>query len=151
MRRHPAVTGRSWPGTGLLRDTSQRPGMRAIASPQWPPRMTAVDLHVRSRASLSPSSHHASVLESAAREAPAPARPLGDTIVHDDHHAARLAESISARAFTIGTEVFIDRRHGGLGTDAGRRLLAHELVHVEQQRDLGRWLQRDELPDFDLL
>jgi peptidoglycan hydrolase-like protein with peptidoglycan-binding domain len=58
---------------------------------------------------------------------------LGRVRVHADAGADRLARAISAEAFTIGTHVaFRDDRYAP-GTTAGRRLLAHELTHVQQQ------------------
>jgi hypothetical protein len=49
--------------------------------------------------------------------------------VHDDSRAAGLNERVSARAFTIGSDIFLGR-----GSDAGNHeLLAHELTHVVQQ------------------
>jgi hypothetical protein len=58
-----------------------------------------------------------------------------------------VASALSARAFTIGTEVYVDRRLAPPGSVAGRSLLAHELTHVAQQDGRGRWIQRDPLPD----
>jgi hypothetical protein len=53
--------------------------------------------------------------------------------VHTGEHADRLARSVRAEAFTSGGEVFFRRgRYDPVGA-AGRRLLAHELVHVAQQ------------------
>ncbi len=58
---------------------------------------------------------------------------FGRIRVHADAGADRLARAISAEAFTIGTHVaFRDDRYAP-GTTAGRRLLAHELTHVQQQ------------------
>lgn len=56
--------------------------------------------------------------------------------IHDDPRAADAATAMSAKAFTIGTEIFASR---SLSTDttAGRKLLTHELAHVVQQRRGG--------------
>jgi Domain of unknown function (DUF4157) len=61
---------------------------------------------------------------------------LGDVRIHTDAMASRSAEAVAARAYTVGRNVVF--RHGEYApnTHGGRRLLAHELVHVLQQRPL---------------
>jgi len=58
---------------------------------------------------------------------------LGQVRVHADAEAARLSAGLSARAFTVGRDVYFGRGDYRPGTSDGRRLLAHELVHVRQQ------------------
>jgi hypothetical protein len=59
---------------------------------------------------------------------------LADVRVHTDDHANQLASSVSARAFTTGTDVYFAKgEHNPASTD-GQQLLAHELTHVVQQR-----------------
>jgi hypothetical protein len=53
--------------------------------------------------------------------------------IHADNRAADLARSINAKAFTLGRDVVFGGGQYTLGTNEGRRLLAHELVHVAQQ------------------
>jgi Domain of unknown function (DUF4157) len=53
--------------------------------------------------------------------------------VHADQHAAALCESISARAFTYGSHIYFGTSEYRPETEAGRRVLAHELTHVVQQ------------------
>jgi hypothetical protein len=60
--------------------------------------------------------------------------PLADVRVHDDAAASDLARSVSARAFTTGTDVYFAEGEYRPGTSDGDRLLAHELTHVVQQR-----------------
>ncbi|HXA55525.1 MAG TPA: DUF4157 domain-containing protein [Solirubrobacteraceae bacterium] len=60
--------------------------------------------------------------------------PLADVRVHTDAGADTLARSMSARAFTTGSDVFFATGEYRPGTGAGDRLLAHELTHVVQQR-----------------
>lgn len=60
--------------------------------------------------------------------------PLGDVRLHTDAEAGRLARSIGAEAFTSGAHVYFAPSRYAPGTPAGRHLLAHELVHVVQQR-----------------
>ena len=60
--------------------------------------------------------------------------PLTDVRVHADEHADALARSVSARAFTTGTDVFFAHGEYRPRTASGDALLAHELTHVVQQR-----------------
>lgn len=65
---------------------------------------------------------------------------LGRVRVHDDATAGRAAEGMRARGYTVGEHVV-------LGEDADREVLAHELVHVLQQRRAGHTaLQRQARP-----
>ncbi|HSJ74114.1 MAG TPA: DUF4157 domain-containing protein [Miltoncostaeaceae bacterium] len=59
---------------------------------------------------------------------------LGDVRVHDDDDADALARSVSARAFTVGSDLFFAEGQHQPGTGEGAQLLAHELTHVVQQR-----------------
>jgi len=52
--------------------------------------------------------------------------------VHTDGAAARSARKLGARAYTVGSHVVLGA-DGDRPDPAGRRLLAHELVHVVQQ------------------
>lgn len=54
--------------------------------------------------------------------------------VHNDARAARLANGLNARAFTVGSNIVFGLGELQPGTMTGRRLLAHELTHVVQQR-----------------
>ena len=64
--------------------------------------------------------------------------PLDDIRVHTDAAAAALARSVSARAFTVGNDIFFGPGEYRPGTGAGRELLTHELAHVVQQRGAPR-------------
>ena len=79
-----------------------------------------------------------------------PARPLDAAtraffeprFGHDFGHVrvrvdAPAARSVQAQAFTVGERIVFDAARYQPGTDAGRRLLAHELVHVLQQGGAG--------------
>jgi hypothetical protein len=54
--------------------------------------------------------------------------------VHSDSQAAKSAESINAQAYTVGSNIVFGTNRGGTGNQSHRRLLAHELAHVVQQR-----------------
>ena len=68
------------------------------------------------------------------RIAPALGDDLADVRVHTDQRADDLARSVSARAFTTGTDVFFASGEYRPGSSSGEELLAHELAHVVQQR-----------------
>lgn len=90
-------------------------------------------------------SANAAALGAAQGGAPLPAREraffeprlgvdLSGVRVHADAEAARLAAGLSARAFTTGSEVYFGAGEYRPQSSEGRRLLAHELTHVVQQR-----------------
>jgi hypothetical protein len=58
---------------------------------------------------------------------------LSDVRVHTDDHAAELANEFGAEAFTLGSDVGFAAGQYAPGTDTGRQLITHELVHVLQQ------------------
>lgn len=58
---------------------------------------------------------------------------LDDVRLHADQEADALNRSISARAFTIGSDIFFRREADPSDPD----LLAHELAHVVQQRGMN--------------
>jgi hypothetical protein len=62
---------------------------------------------------------------------------LGQVRVHSGPLAARAANSVGARAFTVGEDVILGEAAPPLATEQGQRLLAHELAHVLQQRRGG--------------
>jgi Domain of unknown function (DUF4157) len=59
---------------------------------------------------------------------------FGDVRVHDDGAAAASAGAVSAKAYTVGNEVVFNNGAFQPESEAGRHTLAHELVHVMQQR-----------------
>jgi hypothetical protein len=60
-------------------------------------------------------------------------RGLGEVSIHTETRAATLASTVGARAFTLGSDIVFGRSEYRPDTPGGRRLLAHELVHVVQQ------------------
>jgi hypothetical protein len=90
-------------------------------------------------------------LEEEAREAElAPGRgtpPLDTSALdgvrlHRDIVAAEVTAAVGARAVTMGPNVYFAPGTPTPASPAGRRLLAHELTHVAQQRSLGTSMQR---------
>jgi hypothetical protein len=59
---------------------------------------------------------------------------MSDVRVHDDDHAAALSRAVSARAFTVGRDIFFGAGEYRPNASEGRELLTHELAHVVQQR-----------------
>lgn len=53
--------------------------------------------------------------------------------IHTSHEADALNQSLQARAFTTGQDIFFRQGEYNPGTAAGQELLAHELTHVVQQ------------------
>ncbi|MPZ84785.1 MAG: DUF4157 domain-containing protein [Actinophytocola sp.] len=72
---------------------------------------------------------------------------VSDVPVHRTPGASAEARSLGARAFTRGAEVFLPEEAGSLDAPKARGLLAHELVHVVQQRTLGSSLPAPSTPD----
>ena len=83
--------------------------------------------------------------------------------IHADAQAADLSQSLQAKAFTHGSDIFFNAGQYQPQSREGKRLLAHELTHVVQQGGQARGsIQRDDKAgaagggssfdfDFDLL
>ncbi|HEX8557064.1 MAG TPA: DUF4157 domain-containing protein, partial [Pyrinomonadaceae bacterium] len=61
--------------------------------------------------------------------------------VHTDARAAESAREVGALAYTVGSDLVFGEGMYAPGTEAGRRLLAHELTHVAQQQAAGPMVQ----------
>ncbi|MDF5712198.1 MAG: DUF4157 domain-containing protein, partial [Nostoc sp. S4] len=88
-------------------------------------------------------------LETSIDQARGSGQPMGDNIrqpmeqafgadfsgvkVHTDAQSNELNQSIQARAFTTGQDVFFRQGEYNPGSRGGQELLAHELTHVVQQ------------------
>jgi hypothetical protein len=57
--------------------------------------------------------------------------------VHTDSKANETADAINARAYTTGNNIVFAKGEYQPGTNEGKKLLAHELTHVVQQRESG--------------
>ena len=66
--------------------------------------------------------------------------------IHAGPAAADAARGVQARAYTVGRDIVFGGGEFAPAQPAGRRLLAHELVHVAQQARAGAALQRDGVP-----
>ncbi|MEH2194478.1 MAG: DUF4157 domain-containing protein [Nostoc sp.] len=70
---------------------------------------------------------------------------FGGVKIHTDSQSDQLNQSIQARAFTTGQDIFFRQGEYAPGSHGGKELLAHELTHVVQQN--GSALGRKLLPD----
>ncbi|MGI8483902.1 MAG: eCIS core domain-containing protein [Thermomicrobiales bacterium] len=59
---------------------------------------------------------------------------FADVRIHADGETDVLNRSLSANAFTLGSDIFLSQEAASAGPYGGDRLLAHELTHVVQQR-----------------
>lgn len=75
-------------------------------------------------------------------------RDFSQVRVHTDGRAADSALSVHALAYAVGRDIVFGAGRYALGSETGRRLLAHELAHVVQQDRSGRAaVQRAEVDD----
>jgi hypothetical protein len=58
--------------------------------------------------------------------------------IHSDSRAAESARAVDALAYTVGEDIVFGAGRYAPGSSDGRRLLAHELTHVVQQRSTVR-------------
>lgn len=65
-------------------------------------------------------------------------RDFSDVRIHSDSGAEAASRALGARAFTLGGDIAFAKGEYRPGTDDGRRLIAHELVHTLQQGEAGR-------------
>jgi outer membrane protein OmpA-like peptidoglycan-associated protein len=70
--------------------------------------------------------------------------------IHKNHQAAEYCQSLGARAFTRGSDIYFNSGEYEPRSRRGRHLLAHELTHVVQQRAAGPMVQRASDPAHDL-
>ncbi len=57
--------------------------------------------------------------------------------IHTDQEAMQLSEELQARAFTNGHDIYFNENEFDTNTKDGKKLLAHELTHVNQQKGSG--------------
>src|SRR5260370_6332906 len=60
---------------------------------------------------------------------------FGRVRVHNDDSAARTNRALNARAYTVGEHILFGAGQYAPDTETGKRMLAHELCHVVQQRE----------------
>ena len=59
---------------------------------------------------------------------------FSDVRVHTDTAASESARAVNAHAYTVGSDIVFQSDRYQPDTDSGRRMIAHELTHVVQQR-----------------
>ncbi len=100
-------------------------------------------------------------LENSIQQARGSGQPLADDIrqpmeqsfgtdfsgvkIHTDNRSDQLNQSVQARAFTTGQDIFFRQGEYSPESHGGKELLAHELTHVVQQN--GGAVQRKSIPD----
>lgn len=57
--------------------------------------------------------------------------------IHNNKKAHELCEKLNASAFTIGEDIFFRESEYNTSSSKGKKLMAHELAHVVQQRKSG--------------
>jgi hypothetical protein len=65
---------------------------------------------------------------------PAMGASLDGVRVHTGEGAAAMARAVTARAFTVGNDIYFGRGEYRPGTSEGNELIAHEVAHTIQQR-----------------
>jgi len=66
--------------------------------------------------------------------------------IHTNSQAAKMSQSIQAKAFTHGSDIYFNQGQYNPQSPEGQRLLAHELAHTVQQGSVQPMVQRDEEP-----
>ncbi len=68
--------------------------------------------------------------------------------VHTDSQAARSADAVQAKAYTVGSNIAFAAGEYAPQSESGKGLLAHELVHVVQQNRSGGVADSKTAPDL---
>ncbi|MCP4131389.1 MAG: DUF4157 domain-containing protein, partial [bacterium] len=67
-------------------------------------------------------------------------RDFNNVRIHTGYRAHQLTEAINARAFTTGNDIFFAKGEYNPGSREGKKLIAHELTHVVQQKGSSKIL-----------
>jgi hypothetical protein len=127
-------------------DAANRAADTALARRPAPEYKPAPDTSTESSPSTAPAQLRVRI-ESIGAPLPTPTRKdMEQRFGHDfsrvrvatDREADSLARGLGAHAFTHGENIAFAAGEFALETARGRRLLAHELAHVIQQREMGR-------------
>jgi hypothetical protein len=111
----------------VIRPDLQRPGSGILDGGRVHPDVSARIASSRGRgASLDPALHE--------QASSALGDSFGDVRLHTDALAGALAQSVQARAFTTGADIYFASGEYRPESVSGRELIAHELAHVVQQR-----------------
>jgi len=66
--------------------------------------------------------------------------------IHTDSAAMQMNRQLNAQAFTVGNDIYFNQNKFNPNSQSGKRLLAHELTHVVQQKAGKKLIQRNDLP-----
>ena len=69
---------------------------------------------------------------------------LDDVKIHTDKKANEMADSMNAKAFTVGNDIYFNRDEYNPDSTAGKELIAHEVVHTIQQAGAEQIIQMKE-------
>ncbi len=64
--------------------------------------------------------------------------------IHTDQTAIQLTKKLGAKAFTRGKDIYFNKGEYQTSTNQGKKLLAHELTHVVQQKGSHQLINRQE-------
>ena len=73
-------------------------------------------------------------------------RDFSTVNIHTDQDAVTMNKELGAQAFTHGKDIYFNSGKYNPDTTQGKRLLAHELTHVVQQKGLDEKIQRSCTP-----
>ncbi|MCH2193608.1 phage tail tip lysozyme [Kordia sp.] len=73
-------------------------------------------------------------------------RNFNNVRIHTDSNAIQMSKNIGAKAFTNGNNIYFNSNRYSPNSTSGKRLLAHELTHVVQQKNNTQTVQRDPDP-----
>ena len=75
---------------------------------------------------------------------------FSDVRIHTDSNANKLSEKLNAKAFTVGNDIFFNKRKYDPNSNSGKHLLAHELTHtIQQSGQINLKIQREMIKDRD--
>lgn len=150
MRAYAQRLSRSRTVTGdtIRRDSRSLPPNRIIAQPSRIDRKGALEVSepsdIQEQEARRASDAVVRAPERRSTYAPLAGWDFSKVRVHTDSRAAAAADALNARAFTTGNDIVFGAGQYQPSTASGRRLLAHELVHVAQQSTNSRpTVQRD--------
>jgi len=72
---------------------------------------------------------------------------FSDVRVHTGSKSKDMSQSLGARAFTVGNDIFFNSNQYAPGSSSGKRLLAHELTHTVQQGSSVPAIQKKDKDD----
>jgi len=67
---------------------------------------------------------------------------FNEVIIHNDDNAHQLNSQLNSKAFTVGNDIYFNQGNYNPKSSEGKRLIAHELTHVVQQKGAEKSIQR---------